>query len=493
MKKKFIYILLTCILLVQVGVIATPVYAANSDVLVQVEDVEVNNSLTNYLRDRLKGQQKWLDKTNFIAGAVSVAISVGGALILSGEIFTKVMTVVYLSLRSSFDRIDEVKREGINAGGTIIDKAIRAVMFLIPNIKEVSEFGSRSALKLSGDAGFMEWALKVIPGSLLTILFAVLMYNGQISMIYAETVDAIVVVADSYEELNLENVVRSFLNTDIGDSKYTVSDAVPIDRLRKEMYVVLMRTSSRILETSNKEIMDSVSENITNRLDNLKALSEGKVEYKVVKAVQGKGNTEYCFATTSNLSDNSGGADPVLDANGGIVISESMQIITEMYYYSQAGERKIQLISNSSGGPLLYTDNTPVNIYGYEHEDPSTGRIQFITSKLPRVTKINSLPSEISINIDPTTNLLKATSTGTRVTKTRDTGYYSVFKDTNNNGYFEVKEVLSQIKPVYISSLSEPEAWYNHPEYFGSVKLSNYSKDKGNTKNLHFKLSVIQK
>lgn len=176
------------------------------------------------------GAWKVFSKFNWLGGLMQFIIS---AFCLIGIVLTMyqlLITMLYLSSRTTWDRIHELKQAGQGGKalglpnlfkdniatanhGTGLDAILSFLLSLLPDVKSYSDYGdNRRSYNLQDDDTITTYLLKKALPTIMIVFFFSIGFNGTLFKAYGMVVDAMAVAADDVVKTDLTKTVRKWMN-----------------------------------------------------------------------------------------------------------------------------------------------------------------------------------------------------------------------------------------------------------------------------------------
>lgn len=197
-----------------------------------------------------QGSWEVINKFNWLGWLMNFIISAFSLMGLFLVLYSRMVTLLYLSSRNLWDNVAEVKdsskgnmfglpalwqRTWTAQDGTGADAFVSFFYGLLPNVKKYSDYGSKSLGSLDDNDNALNYMLKTLPQTVLLVFFLALGFSGTLGQIYGTLVDGMTAVADNVVTIQLEDYVDKFfaqgnhyrftLNAD-GTSKSSVQQVV---------------------------------------------------------------------------------------------------------------------------------------------------------------------------------------------------------------------------------------------------------------------------
>ena len=432
--------------------------------------------LTDFFRT-YKGKSQMVDKVGWAGVGASWVVSMAGLAVLIGTMLGFAVNPAYLAMQTFWDQVEEVHNEGINAGGgTVISKAWRAFLYIVPNLKDHTDFSSRSRLSLSEDTTALGWVIKTLPGYLGNLIVASACFAGITQTIFAESIDGILVVGAKYEDLDLKHVVERAMNSDLNAHYlYNSGPLAELMEFKQKIAVEVHKEVMDELDTTNKDVIDEVKNVISSKMENI---------YLRGYKVQGNNGVGYTFKEDNGQSLMLKYRTTVDAATGVTNLSKVyINVLTQFAWKDDLGSNHFWY-SNGVGGPVGFLQDAsataansymPINLNGsIVADDDFTIRAgsQAVETVAPSSSIVNfDMPVAASSSYDMESvflnNFFNDSDDKSKVVKN--------LVDTNDDGYISWNEFNKQIKIEVTSVAVKPVP--NTLGYLFSVDLSTWDPD----------------
>lgn len=241
-----------------------------------------------------QGSWEVINKFNWLGWLMNFIISAFSLIGLFLVLYSRLISLLYLSSRNLWDNVYEVK-EGVKGewfgfkgmasrmfkgdDGTGADAFVSFFYGLLPNVKKYSDYGNPRD-NLSEDDNALNYMLKTLPQTVLLILFLALGFSGTLGQIYGTLVDGMVAVADNVVTIQLEDYVDAFFASG-NHYRFTIAnDGTPQASLQQ---VVAKRAYQEVVGKANildgdarhevgKAIEQAIRDTITADNDAIKAV-----------------------------------------------------------------------------------------------------------------------------------------------------------------------------------------------------------------------------
>lgn len=172
-----------------------------------------------------QGSWEVINKFNWLGWLMNFIISAFSLMGLFLVLYSRLITLLYLSSRNLWDNVAEVKDASQGPGfgirkliertwnaqdGTGADAFVSFFYGLLPNVKKYSDYGSRNLGSLDDNDNALNYMLKTLPQTVLLIFFLALGFSGTLGQIYGTLVDGMTAVADNVVAIQLEDYVDKF-------------------------------------------------------------------------------------------------------------------------------------------------------------------------------------------------------------------------------------------------------------------------------------------
>lgn len=186
-----------------------------------------------FATNSFRGSFSWVKKFDFVGLFIQGCISICSLFGVAALVFTMMTSILYLSAKSVWEEVHD-KKVGPEEGsgffgmpsmikswtqgkaGTGVDALFGAVFMLLPDVKEYSEFGSKSKENYGEDCTVTQYILKKFVPALLTIFILAMGWNGTLWAAFGVTVDAMGSIADRAVSINYANILNDLVNKNIG-------------------------------------------------------------------------------------------------------------------------------------------------------------------------------------------------------------------------------------------------------------------------------------
>ncbi|MEY8333115.1 hypothetical protein AALB53_08425 [Lachnospiraceae bacterium 47-T17] len=216
----------------------------------------------------------------FLSGIISVACLIG----LVTTCFGIIMSMLYLSAKSLFDRVHEIKSAGkgqkffgiqamgseiFNGNfGTGLDAIVGFVLALLPDVREYSYFKEGDmAYNLKENETVTTFILKISLPTIMTVFFFSIGFNGVLWQAYGNVVDAMGIAAETFVDTELSQYVERALNTGasykFGFKAAGTSLSKKCDKIASKLYSEARKNTADVSTEMQGEIGKSIDKWVT--------------------------------------------------------------------------------------------------------------------------------------------------------------------------------------------------------------------------------------
>ena len=182
-----------------------------------------------------RGSLKTIDKFNWVGKLMSYIISVFSMIGLFLVCYQRLISLLYLAGRNTFDTVHEIKSslsggsgrdafgirsmftnamQGGGQYGTGLDAIVGFLLSLLPDVKKYSDYNpERMAFNVQEDDSCTTYMLKTAIPTIMMIFFFAMGYNGTLWQGYGVIVDAMGTAADQLVSTDLNSIVSTAMNT----------------------------------------------------------------------------------------------------------------------------------------------------------------------------------------------------------------------------------------------------------------------------------------
>lgn len=207
-----------------------------------IAHAEEGDSLTTLFQTRVfRGSWEFLTQFGWIAGIMNWIISIFSFIGMGLIMLSRMTSILYLTNRSLFDQVYEIKNNGRGQGffglksafqdtfnakyDTGADAFVSFFLALLPNIKRYSDYNpERPNSAIDENDNALNYMLKLFPSTVLTMLLLAMGYGGQLGKAYGMVTDGMMVVADEFVAFRLDEFIQDTIN--IGENyKFTLNNS----------------------------------------------------------------------------------------------------------------------------------------------------------------------------------------------------------------------------------------------------------------------------
>ena len=204
-------------------------------VLNTIHLVLADNLLDLFDSYAFRGSLKTIDKFNWVGKLMSYIISVFSMIGLFLVCYQRLISLLYLAGRNTFDTVHEIKSslsggsgrdafgirsmftnamQGGGQYGTGLDAIVGFLLSLLPDVKKYSDYNpERMAFNVQEDDSCTTYMLKTAIPTIMMIFFFAMGYNGTLWQGYGVIVDAMGTAADQLVSTDLNSIVSTAMNT----------------------------------------------------------------------------------------------------------------------------------------------------------------------------------------------------------------------------------------------------------------------------------------
>lgn len=186
-----------------------------------------------YNTNMMRGTWKWIEKFSFFGKANNVVVSFIGLASNCALLFRQSVTIMYLSQRAFWDRVHDVHGSK-GQGGFGIDAILERLMAIIPDLKEWSDWNTRSGVKLSDDDDVWTFVIKSAPSSVGLLLVSTMAYNGTLGRVWANCADGLGTVFEVFTTINLGDKIQNVITKQQGYA-FTYEDGSYLGKFKQKL------------------------------------------------------------------------------------------------------------------------------------------------------------------------------------------------------------------------------------------------------------------
>lgn len=240
------------------------------------------------------GSWAWFSKFNWLGAFLQFIISAFCLIGLVLVMLQRLITMLYLSSKPTFERIHEIKNAGRGGKalglpglvkdtigsanhGTGLDAILSFILSLLPDIKAYSDYAEdHRQYNLKDDDTITVYMLKVALPTIMIVFFFAIGFNGTLGRGYGQVASAMAVAADNLVNEDLSATVQKWMNAGKAYQFGYSADGTEFgkfkQRLAKDIYSKIL-AKSRDLTTGTKY---AVGERVDNFIQtNLGSITEG--------------------------------------------------------------------------------------------------------------------------------------------------------------------------------------------------------------------------
>ena len=327
----------------------SPLTAFASEVTADATTVsDANKPLTDlFATTAFSGSWEVFSKFNWLGGAMQFIISAFCLLGLFLICYQRLITMLYLSSRSTFDKVDEIKKAGhgqkffgmgtigrdiFNAQhGTGLDALVSFGLSLLPNIKAYSDYNEeRRAYNLNEDDSVTTYMLKVAIPTIMLIFFFAIGFNGTMFKAYGVVVDGMATAANTMVDAGLSTTVDKWMNSGAA-YQFGYDSSTEMGKfkqaLAKKMYSKVLSKSNNLSADVKQQVGAAIDKWVT---DNV-GVDAGKSKFVAGGVTGFKGTDKDCANLSSAVTINQFG-DYGTEFGGKAVELSKLGLAVEKWY-----------------------------------------------------------------------------------------------------------------------------------------------------------------
>ena len=168
-----------------------------------------------YQGNMMRGTWRWIERFSFFGKANNVIVSFIGLASNCSLLFRQAVTIFYLSNRALWDRVHDI-HDSKGQGGYGIDALLERIMAIVPDLKEWSDWNTRSGIKLSDDDDVWTFIIKSAPSSIGLLLISTMAYNGTLGRVWSNCADGLGSVFEVFTTINLGDKIQNMITKEQG-------------------------------------------------------------------------------------------------------------------------------------------------------------------------------------------------------------------------------------------------------------------------------------
>lgn len=232
-----------------------------------------------FTTDAFTGSWEVFSHFQIIGFLMNFAISAFSLIGLFLIVYQRFITLLYLSSRTTFDKIHEIKQsgngtrflgfEGIGknifkaSNGTGLDAIVSFVLSLLPDVKEYSDYrdGDRPYNLKDSDTA-MQYIMKVsLPTVMLLFLFTI-GFSGTLFRIYGNVVEAMATAGDTFVNTKLSTYVDKLINKGSAYKFAYEDDGTEIGKLRQRIAESIYTSVIKYIDNPNSDAMLQIGKKV---------------------------------------------------------------------------------------------------------------------------------------------------------------------------------------------------------------------------------------
>lgn len=248
--------------------------------------VKADSLMDLFQTDAFTGSWEVFTHFNVVGMVMNFIISVFCLLGICLIVFQRMISIMYLSSRSLFDKIHEIKQSGmgkrffgyegilpdaVNAkNGTGLDAIIMFILSILPDIKEYSDYKEgNKAYNLADTDTVTSYILKVSLPTVMLLFFFSIGFNGNMFRIYGNVVDAMSTAADNFVNTKLSTYVDRLINKGNAYEFAYADDGTEFGKLKQKIAKNVYTSVIRNIENPTTDAMLLIGQQVDNSLKNV--------------------------------------------------------------------------------------------------------------------------------------------------------------------------------------------------------------------------------
>lgn len=222
-----------------------------------------------------------IEKMDWIGALMQLIISAFCLIGLFMLLYQRLVTLLYLGGRTTFDTVHEIKQagkgqkmfgmkgivDGVSNGnmGTGTDAIVSFVLSLLPDVKKYSDYSDEGTLpyNLKDTDGCFTYIMKTAIPTICLIFFFSIGFSGTLFRVYGNVADAAATAADIAVDVNLNRYVERALNV---GSNYQFGFGADGNELGEFQYDIAQKIYKEILRKT-EDLSTSVKQSIGSNVD----------------------------------------------------------------------------------------------------------------------------------------------------------------------------------------------------------------------------------
>ena len=276
--------------------------------------------------DAFQGSWQVFSKFNWLGGLMQFIISAFCLIGLFLVCYQRLITMLYLSSKTTFDRVDELKSGmssqkflGIGAmfkdnffeskNGVGLDSFVSFLLTLLPNVKAYSDYSNNNkhSYNLKEDDTITTYMLKVAIPTIMTIFFFSVGFSGTLFKAYGVCVDALATVADDFVTTDLSSSVQKMINNGTG-YQFAYNDGTEKGKFKQNVaeavYAKALKKCGDLTTDTKQYVGSQLQADLDKKWGNLNSISSGAYTFTSANDSEW-GNLKY--SVVLNTSESSGG------------------------------------------------------------------------------------------------------------------------------------------------------------------------------------------
>ena len=250
--------------------------------------VKAESLMDLFQTDAFTGSWEVFSKFNILGMIMNYLISAFCLIGLFLIVFQRMISILYLSSRSMFDKIHEIKQSGmgkkflgyaaifpdaLNAKhGTGLDSVMMFILSLLPDVKEYSDYkDGNKAYNLADTDTVTSYILKVSLPTVMLLFFFTIGFNGNLFRIYGNVVDAMATASDNFVNTKLSTYMDRLINKGNAYEFAYADDGSEFGKLKQKIAENVYTSVIKNVENPTTDAMLLIGQQIDSKLSGIKA------------------------------------------------------------------------------------------------------------------------------------------------------------------------------------------------------------------------------
>lgn len=266
--------------------------------------IKAESLMDLFQTDAFTGSWEVFSKFNWLGMCMNYLISAFCLIGLFLVVFQRIISILYLSSRSTFDKIHEIKQSGSGkkffgyAGlvpdvwnaknGTGLDSIVMFLLSLLPDVKEYSDYKEgNKAYNLADTDTVTSYILKVSLPTVMLLFFFTIGFNGNLFRIYGNVVDAMATASDNFVNTKLSTYVDRLINKGNAYEFAYADDGTEFGKLKQKIAENVYTSVIKNVENPTTDAMLLIGQ----KIDSLLSGTNGLTAKDVSDALGNAGST----------------------------------------------------------------------------------------------------------------------------------------------------------------------------------------------------------